>query len=95
MIHEQLQREPAEGDTVFLTGASGFVGSHILRALLATGYHVRALVRPGGIVAFHDVAKNYDDTEVKRLWDEIKSGFEHREYALHPRGFYGIGVIEK
>ncbi len=35
------------GETVFLTGANGFVGSHVLRALLAAQYHVRALVRPG------------------------------------------------
>ena len=35
------------GDTVFLTGASGFVGSHVLRALLEAQYRVRALVRPG------------------------------------------------
>jgi dihydroflavonol-4-reductase len=32
-------------DRVFLTGATGFVGSHILRALLAAGYAVRALTR--------------------------------------------------
>jgi dihydroflavonol-4-reductase len=30
---------------VFLTGASGFVGTHVLDALLARGYRVRALVR--------------------------------------------------
>jgi dihydroflavonol-4-reductase len=35
---------PGEGD-VFLTGASGFVGAHVLAALLARGYRVRALVR--------------------------------------------------
>jgi len=35
---------PGEGD-VFLTGASGFVGTHVLDALLARGYRVRALVR--------------------------------------------------
>lgn len=32
-------------ERVFLTGASGFVGSHILRELLAAGYSVRALTR--------------------------------------------------
>jgi dihydroflavonol-4-reductase len=32
-------------DTVFLTGATGFVGAHILRALLASGYRVKALTR--------------------------------------------------
>src|SRR6476646_4392691 len=44
---EQLQRITATGDEVFLTGASGFVGSHVLHALLAAQYRVRALVRPG------------------------------------------------
>jgi dihydroflavonol-4-reductase len=34
-------------DTVFLTGASGFVGAHVLRELLSAGFHVRALVRGG------------------------------------------------
>lgn len=32
-------------DTVFLTGATGFVGGHVLDALLDAGYPVRALVR--------------------------------------------------
>jgi dihydroflavonol-4-reductase len=34
-------------ERVFLTGATGFIGSHVLRALLDAGYPVRALVRPG------------------------------------------------
>jgi len=32
--------------TAFLTGGSGFVGANLARALIADGWHVRALVRP-------------------------------------------------
>ncbi len=31
----------------FVTGATGFIGGHLARALLRDGYQVRALVRPG------------------------------------------------
>lgn len=40
----------AHGDRVFLTGATGFVGSHILRELLTAGYAVRALVRDNAVL---------------------------------------------
>ncbi|MBV8300306.1 MAG: NAD-dependent epimerase/dehydratase family protein [Candidatus Dormibacteraeota bacterium] len=39
------------GAEVFLTGATGFVGGHVLDALLRRGYRVRALVRGRGRLA--------------------------------------------
>lgn len=53
------------------------------------------LVRSGGLIALHDVAANYKDTEVKRLWDEIKGQFASREYLAGTGGLYGIGVLTK
>ncbi len=53
------------------------------------------LVRKEGIIAFHDVARNYEETHVKRFWDSIKHDFSYREYMIHPEGLYGIGVIFK
>jgi nucleoside-diphosphate-sugar epimerase len=42
---------------VFLTGASGFIGSHVARALLSTGCEVAILTRPGNpLWRLHDVA---------------------------------------
>jgi hypothetical protein len=53
------------------------------------------LVRKGGLIAFHDIAGNYEDTQVKRFWDSIKTGFGYREYTTDPAGRYGIGVLIK
>jgi dihydroflavonol-4-reductase len=39
---------PATGDRVVITGAAGFIGSAVARAVLARGAEVVALVEPGG-----------------------------------------------
>jgi len=38
-------------DLVFVTGATGFIGSHVARAFAAAGYRVRALAHAGGVAA--------------------------------------------
>ncbi len=45
----QNHSTPAKA-SVLVTGATGFVGSHLTRRLLADGYHVTLLVRPGSAV---------------------------------------------
>jgi predicted O-methyltransferase YrrM len=53
------------------------------------------LVRPGGLIVFHDVAGDYADTRVKSFWDSLKPAHTHREYITTPGGQYGIGVLLK
>lgn len=46
------RQEPPANRAVVLTGASGFIGSHLCRALLDAGYAVTALVRNPGRMGF-------------------------------------------
>jgi hypothetical protein len=48
-----------------------------------SGYFSEPLVRPGGLIAFHGIAMNYEETYVKKLWDELKLLHEHWEYLFH------------
>ena len=55
---------------VALTGASGFIGSHIARALHAAGHRVTALVRPTSEQRHvADVVDRFDDHHVAQLGD--------------------------
>ncbi|HTW62008.1 MAG TPA: class I SAM-dependent methyltransferase [Terracidiphilus sp.] len=52
------------------------------------------LVRSGGLIAFHDVAKADSQEEVHRLWNEIKPNYRHAEFVHRTgRGAMGIGVL--
>jgi nucleoside-diphosphate-sugar epimerase len=46
-VADELADERRMMERALVTGVTGFVGSHVARALLATGAEVHALVRPG------------------------------------------------
>lgn len=54
-------------ETVLVTGASGFLGRHLVQELLHRGYGVRALVRPGTGAAFPaECAVSYCEADLGR-----------------------------
>lgn len=70
-------------------------GDHTYEGVKRDWEMYSTLVRPGGMIAFHDVAGNYEDTQVKALWDGIKQNFQYREYITDPNGYYGIGILPR
>ena len=69
-------------------------GDHTYAGVRADFEMYAPMVRPGGIVAFHDIAPQPPPSEVVRLWQEIKPRYRHRE-ILHStaRDAMGIGVL--
>jgi 2-alkyl-3-oxoalkanoate reductase len=68
-----------------VTGAHGFIGSHLVQGLLAAGHRVRALVSPWGDLA--NLGGVLDDVEVVRgdiaLPDGIDAAFTGIETVFH------------
>ncbi len=77
------------GDRVVITGASGFIGSAVTRAVLAKGARVVALVEPGA-----DVRNLIGLPDVERVTVDIRdaaavrAAFEGARYAFHLAAIY-------
>jgi dihydroflavonol-4-reductase len=92
-----------KGDAVAVTGAAGFIGSAIVRALLALGVSVTALVEPGGTevnLAGLDVdirtVDIRDRTEVRAGVEGARAVFHtaalFQFWAKDPDVFYDVNV---
>ncbi|HWT22567.1 MAG TPA: NAD-dependent epimerase/dehydratase family protein [Solirubrobacteraceae bacterium] len=80
-------REPREPDPILLTGASGYVGSHLLAELLRRGRRVRALARrpaPGRLPAEVEVHRG-DAVSGDGLRDAL-DGCRTAYYLIHSMG---------
>jgi len=100
-----LLRANSHGQETLLT-VSQLLNGRQLDLLFVDGDHsymgVRAdfemyapLVRPGGVVAFHDIAMQSPLVEVARFWNEIKSRYQHTEIVHNTANdAMGIGVLK-
>ncbi|MBI1785978.1 MAG: NAD-dependent epimerase/dehydratase family protein [Acidobacteria bacterium] len=83
-----------------VTGASGFVGWHVARALLASGHSVRALVRPTSRLRELEVEPAVGDLRDRRSLDRAVAGCglvfhvaaDYRLWAAHPEELYASNV---
>jgi len=89
--------------TTLVTGASGFVGSHVARQLVGAGYTVRVLVRPGSnLQVLSDVPVERvdgdlrDASSVERSMKGVRRVFhvaaDYRLWAKNPSEIYESNV---
>jgi hypothetical protein len=67
-------------------------GGHDFRTCCLDYQNYQDLVRPGGIIAFHDLGSEYPD--VRKVWDNIKEPGE-REEICSETAKWGIGILHK
>src|SRR5688572_20121752 len=70
-----------ESRPVFVTGANGFIGSHVVRLLLEGGRSVRGLIQPGSSIR-----------NLAALSPQLQGGLERIEGDLRDRGVLDRGL---
>jgi dihydroflavonol-4-reductase len=83
-------------DEVFLTGGSGFVGGHILNALVERGYRVRALVREGreGLIATPNGRVMPVPGDLRRA-GELVQAMRGCRYLIHAAAHYSFAPRQR
>jgi nucleoside-diphosphate-sugar epimerase len=73
---------------ILVTGATGKVGSHLIPRLLAQGFEVRALVRPGpNTQKLHELGAELVETDLLRP-ESLDSAMERVKAVVHLAAFF-------
>jgi dihydroflavonol-4-reductase len=85
----------ASGDLTFLTGSTGFVGSAVARKLVAEGFRVRALARPGS-PRFHldGVDLEFIDGDMRDA-ASVRRGMAGARYVFHVAADYRLWARDR
>jgi dihydroflavonol-4-reductase len=82
-------------DLVFITGASGFIGAHVAREFIASGYDVRALAHaPHGIPVDALAGIEWVEGDVQRAGDLIAS-MRGCRYLVHCAALYSFAPRDR
>jgi dihydroflavonol-4-reductase len=72
--------------TVLVTGANGFVGSNLVRDLIANGHHVKALIRPRSDRSLvSDLSLEWIEGDLDNT-DALASGCQDADWIVHVAG---------
>ncbi len=86
---------------VIITGANGFIGSHVVKQLLQAGYEVRALVRPSSDL------RSLEGLDIELAYGDIldlaslQAAFSSCQWCFHVAGIFSYwgakskGLVEK
>jgi nucleoside-diphosphate-sugar epimerase len=78
-----------DSKTAFVTGGSGFIGSHLIRRLVSEGWSVRALARsPSASEKVRTAGAEPVDGDLERV-DAIRSGAKGCTHAFHAAAHLG------
>lgn len=81
---------------IFVTGAGGFIGSHLCELLVEKGFHVKAFVRYNSMnkMGWLESSKFYKDFEIisgdVRDFDSISKAMKDCSYVFHLAALIGI-----
>jgi dihydroflavonol-4-reductase len=83
------------GALVFMTGATGFIGGRLARALMTRGYRLRCLVRTPSRAS--DLAAMGAELQIGDASDEVamRRGMTGARFVCHLAGTYDLGLVDE
>lgn len=80
------QTDSLDGSTVFVTGATGFIGSHLVDALLDRNCEVHCLVRPNSNTRWLDLPRLHPHSGTLNNHPDYAEGLKRADYVFHCAG---------